>query len=150
MDMMSPVRMEILGTTKELLDLSIRDISVFKRSPLRLTNTDELLGAATAPPFCRAVVGRNDAYETVARPDRPSWLLGSGFDEEGRRIEKTNRTQAVQLRPGIAKYFPTPWPISIHMGGTLRAAWQSVHSRLWVRLLFTRGKNMVEFSLLRM
>jgi hypothetical protein len=101
-----PVFVEILGTTRELIELSINDPTFIKRPPLQLTNREELLGP-TPPPrhFVEELVGGKDAYETMAAPDKvEAWLLTSSFGGE-QPVEKKDRTPAVKLTPQAAKAF---------------------------------------------
>jgi hypothetical protein len=94
----SPVFMEILGTTKEVVELTIRDASFLKRPLLQLTNTAELLGPL--PPsrhFVEEMVDGPEAYKTIESPEKiQAWLLTSTADDEKAR-ENRDRTGPVQL-----------------------------------------------------
>jgi hypothetical protein len=100
------VYVQILGTTKELLSLHIRDTNFFAQPPLILTNAAELLGSLPPPRhFIEQMLGGKDAYVTVANPDKVEvWLLNSSYGGED-IVAKTNRTSAVKLKSGAAKRF---------------------------------------------
>lgn len=97
---------EILGTTKELVELRINNPVFLKRPRLHLPNADELLGPLPPPRrFVEKLVGGTDAYETIEKPDKvEAWLLRSAYDSDGHR-EKLERAGPVKLTVGAAKDF---------------------------------------------
>ncbi|HEY4415824.1 MAG TPA: hypothetical protein VGO57_09045 [Verrucomicrobiae bacterium] len=103
----SPVYVEILGTTKELLELDVRDGALFTSPALVLTNAAELLGPLPPPKhFVENLVGGKMAYEIVTHPDTvEAWLLTPDFDEQGNSIPKVRRTSVIKLSPAAVKTF---------------------------------------------
>jgi len=102
----SPVFVEILGTTKELLELKINDPSFLKRPELQIKNADELLGPLPPPRhFVEELLGGKITYETIANPDKvESWLLTShSTDDEP--LKTKDRAGAITVRTEIAKTF---------------------------------------------
>jgi hypothetical protein len=100
---------QIVGTTKELIELKIGDGSFFKSPSLRVTNTAELLGPPPPIPTPREsmeeFLGGKEAYQTVAAPDKiEAWLLQSS-GTPGRFTEKKNRTGALKLNSKVSKVF---------------------------------------------
>jgi len=142
---MSPVYMEILGTTREIIELDVCDESLFKSAPLQLTNAAELLGPL--PPkshFIEGMVGGKDAYKTVALPDEvEAWLLnGRGAGENIDPL--ANRTGAVELKTVDAKQFSDALlNFDSYSWGTAKMC----SPEFGVRLRFTRGGDTVEFLL---
>ena len=137
----SPVFVELLGTTRELIELKINDPSLMQRPALQLTNADQLLGP-TPPPqhFVEEFVGGKDAYETIAKPDKVEvWLLTPGIEHP-----KVDRAGPVKLTAATAKAFSD--------------ALLNFDSYLWnvgkqcimdegARLRFTRGADTVDIRL---
>ncbi|HXS69470.1 MAG TPA: hypothetical protein VN761_11540 [Candidatus Polarisedimenticolia bacterium] len=140
-DPMAPVFMEILGTTKEVVELRVRDDSFSKRPPLQLTNASELLGPLPPPGhFVEELVGGPEAYKTIESPDKvQAWLLTSNSDNPAR--ENKNRTGPVELKPSEAKAFSNAllnfdtyfWNVS-----------KGCIVDYGARLRFTRGNNSVD------
>jgi hypothetical protein len=140
----SPVYVELLGTTRELLELKINDASLFTRPALQLADADKLLGP-TPPPkhFVEELVGGPEAFQTIASPDKvEAWLLASDSGHGG--FKKKDRTGPLQLKPENAKAFSD--------------ALIDFNSYLWnvskdcimdpgARLRFTRGKDVVDIWL---
>ncbi len=142
---MTPVYMEILGTTREIIELDVRDESLFKSAPLQLTNAVELLGPLPRKShYIEGMVGGKDAYKTVALPDKvEAWLLNG--EGAGENIDPlANRTGAVELKTADAKQF------SDTLLNFDSYAWETAKlcsPNFGVRLRFTRGDDTVEFLL---
>lgn len=132
---------QILGTTKEVVKLHVRDGKFSKRPLLQLANVAELLGPLPPPRhFVEALVGGKDAYETISKPDKAeAWLLTSGSDRP-----KVDRAGPIKLTTGTAKAFSD--------------ALLNFDSYLWrdgkacvmdegARLRFTRGTDTVDIRL---
>ena len=70
--MVNPIRVKILGTTKELLELSIRDLSFFKNAPLQIPqHLSELLGPLPSQrEFMETFFWDKTTYEIVAAPEK--------------------------------------------------------------------------------
>ena len=84
MDAFNPVRIKLLGTTREVLEFNLRDPSISRRPPLVLTNADELLGPLPPPRhFVQELIGGKSSYQTVASPDRIEASLLNQFSDEG-------------------------------------------------------------------
>ena len=98
------VSMEILGSTKQCLGLSIANPELLKTPPLQVTNTAALLGPLPPPEhFVEEFLGGKTAYDTVARPDHVLvWLLGG---PPGDLESKTNRTSAIAVDATTAAAF---------------------------------------------
>ncbi len=140
MDFSNPLHLKILGTTKELLSLSIRDISVFQKSALVVTNAKQLLGSFPPPRhFIEQLVGGREAYETVLKPEQvQAWLLHP-YDQTG-----PGRVGPVLLKPSQANLFSTP------LLDLNSYAWQMMKlctPDYGAKLRFVRGKDSVEFLL---
>ena len=140
----APLRVKILGTTKELLQLSIRDVAFFTQAPLRVTNVAELLGPLPPPRhFVEELVGGKDAYETVASPDRvEAWLLNG--EGRGERPQKKIRTGLLELKPKIAKAFSAAL---LDFDSYQWTAMKLCSPDYGLRLRFIRGNARVEFIL---
>ncbi len=142
MDMMNPVRVEILGTTKELLDLSIRDASLFKRPPIAVTNIAELLGPL--PParhFVEELFGGSNAYAAVKSPDHvEAWLLNT-FSEQREQGKKPERAGPMTLKPSVAKTFSgVLLDFDTYQWGVMKAC----APQYGLRLRFVRAADSVE------
>ncbi|HEX4349135.1 MAG TPA: hypothetical protein VH251_02045, partial [Verrucomicrobiae bacterium] len=88
------ISMEILGSTRECLNLSIFNPALLKASPLQVANAAALLGPPPSPQqLVENFLGGKTAYNTVAQPERVLvWLVGSQPDDPE---TKTNRTAAL-------------------------------------------------------
>jgi hypothetical protein len=142
---LSPVFIEILGSTKEVVELNVRDASFLKRPPLQLTNAAELLGSLPPPRhFVEQLVGGPEAYQTVESPDKvQAWLLTSGLDNDAVE-ENKDRTAAVQLNATEAKTFSNAllnFDTYFWRGG------KNCIVDYGARLRFTRGNDSVEVRL---
>jgi hypothetical protein len=139
------VYVQILGTTKELLSLHIRDTNFFTQPPLILTNAGELLGPLPPPRhFVEQMLGGKDAYETVVNPDKvEAWLLNSSYGGD-EIVAKTNRTSAVRLKPAAAKQFSD---ILLNFDSYAWGMYKMCIPDYGVRLRFTRGSDTIEFLL---
>lgn len=131
------IGVKILGTTQELLQLRIRDVSFFRNPPLQVTNASELLGPLPPPRhFVEQLVGGKDAYETIAKPDRvEAWLLDA---------RETDRIGPVTLKPTTTEQFSNSLLDFNSYAWTAENLCSREHS---VRLKFTRGNDTVEFRL---
>jgi hypothetical protein len=138
---LSPVFVEFLGTTRELIDLKINDPSLLKRPVLQLTNAEQLLGP-TPPPqhFVEEFVGGKDAYETISKPDKVEvWLLTAGIDHP-----KVDRAGPVKLTAVTAKAF------SDALLNFDSYSWRDGKQCIMdegARLRFTRGADTVDIRL---
>ena len=142
---MSPVYMEILGTTREILELGVHDESLFTSAPMQLTNAAELLGPLPSKQhFVQEMLGGRNAYKTVALPDKvEAWLL-NGREADGNSDPLANRTGAVKLKTADAKQFSDAL-LNFDSYG-----WETAKLCIpdfGVRLRFTRGDDTVEFLL---
>jgi hypothetical protein len=144
-DFMNPVRMQILGTTKELLELVVRDASFFKRLPLTVSNVAELLGPLPPPRhFVEQLVGGEDAYQTISHPGRvEGWLLRSQ-QEDGDFTKNTARAGPLKLKPEIAKLFSDTLLDFNSYAWTVQKLCSPDYG---LRLQFARGNDVVEFLL---
>ena len=143
-EFLNPVRVKILGTSKELLALDIRDDSIFQGTPLLVTNASQLLGPIPFPQhFVEELVGGVAAYAAVAFPEKvEAWLLTSYADEASR--ENAPRTKAIQLSPAKAKRFSDPL---LGFDSYQWTATKMCSPDFGLKLRFTRGKEVVEFRL---
>lgn len=82
-DMMNPVRLRLLGTTPELLELDLRDRQFLGRPPLVVSNKAELLGPLPRPrEFVERLFGGPEGYRTIAEPHKVELcVLNSRFQE---------------------------------------------------------------------
>ncbi len=96
--------MEILGSTKQCLNLHIFDPELLKAPPLQVTNAAALLGPPPPPQhFVEELMGGKAAYDAVARPEKVLvWLVGSQPDEPE---VVTNRSAAMLLEAASAAVF---------------------------------------------
>jgi hypothetical protein len=144
------VYVEILGTTRELLSLHIRDTNFFTQPPLILTNAAELLGPLPPPQhFVEELLGGKDAYETVAHPEKvEAWLLNTYEDQHDNGLP-SERAGPKKLGSG---FFGTG------VDKTFSDILLDFNSYGWgemkmcipdygLRLRYTRGKDVVEFQL---
>jgi hypothetical protein len=141
----SPVFIEILGTTKEVVELNVQDSSFWNRPPLKLTNAAELLGPLPPPRhFVEELVGGPEAYQTIQFPDKVQvWLLTSTHDDDTARGNK-DRTGPLQLKTVQAKTFSTA------LLNFDTYVWQGEKGCIvdyGARLKFTRGNDTVEVRL---
>ncbi|HXI51724.1 MAG TPA: hypothetical protein VNH84_09470 [Candidatus Saccharimonadales bacterium] len=87
-DFWSPVRVKLLGSTKQLLELDINDTTLLRRPRLMVTNKAALLGPLPPPRhFVEQLFGGREAYETVASPEQvEAFLLNSRIREEESKL----------------------------------------------------------------
>lgn len=141
-----PVFVEILGTTKELIELTINDASLLKRTGLVLTNAAELLGPYPPPRhFVEELVGGKRAYEIVLKPDRAeAWLISSA-SEAGGFDQKKERAGPQRLTAAMAKAFSEPLLDfdSYYWGFSKKRC----IADFGAKIRFSRGKQTVEFLL---
>ena len=79
----NPVRMKILGTSGEILELGVDNPAWLRRPPLVVTNAAELLGPPPPPRhFVEQLFGGKTAYETVSTPERVEMVLLNQFSDE--------------------------------------------------------------------
>lgn len=137
----SPVFVEFLGTTRELLHLNINDAALLVRTPLQLTNAEQLLGA-TPPPqhFVEDFVGGKEAYETIEKSDKVEvWLLTPGVEKP-----KVDRAGPVKLTGAKAKAFSDAL---INFDSYLWTVAKNCILDEGARLRFTRGADTVDFRI---
>ena len=105
-DMANPIRVKILWTTKELLELSIRDLSFFKNAPLQVTNAAELLGPLPSKrEFMEKFFWDKTTYEIVAAPEKVEigLLKQPSYENPAHKLRKG----PAQLKAADAKLFST-------------------------------------------
>lgn len=147
---LDPVFVEILGTTKELLSLHIRDTNFFLQPPLILTNAGELLGPLPPPRhFVEEFLGGKTAYETVANPDKiEAWLLNTyeDYHEKGLPTERMGPKKLTSgiFGTGIDKTFSN---ILLDFNSYAWTEMKLCSPDFGLRLRYTRGKDVVEFQL---
>lgn len=96
------VKVEILGTTKQLIELRINDPKLWTRPPLELKNAFELLGPDLSPAELMAKILTPKSYDTIAHADLiEAWLLTSNRENR----PKKDRTGPLKLKPGLARKF---------------------------------------------
>src|SRR4051812_13438808 len=96
------VVVEILGTTKQLIELRIEDPKLWPRPKLELKNSDALLGSNPTPAELMAKIITPEAYKIIEQPDMiEAWLLTS--DKNGRT--KKDRVGPVKIPPPLAAKF---------------------------------------------
>ena len=136
------VSVTLLGTTKELLQLHIRDFSVFKGVPFQLTNAADLLGPLPPPRhFVEELLGGSDAYQTVATPDRvEAWLLNS-YSEQREHANKKIRSGELDLKPAVRKMFVNTL---LDFDSYEWGAGKLCSPDYGLRLRFLRGRDVVE------
>jgi hypothetical protein len=144
------VYMQILGTTKELLVLHIRNANFFMQPPLILTNAAALLGPLPPPKhFVEELLGGNDAYETVANPDQvEAWLLNTYEDQHDNGLP-AERAGPKKLVAGIfgTKVDKTFSGILLDFDSYAWGVMKLCAPDFGLRLRFTRGSDVVEFQL---
>jgi hypothetical protein len=147
---MSSVRMEILGTTEELLSLHVRDTNFFIQPPMRLTNVAELIGPLPPPRhFVEELLGGKDAYETVANPDKvEAWLLNTIEDQRDNEMppERIGPKKLMSgfFGVGVDKTFSD---LLLDFNSYAWSAMKLCSPDFGLRLRYTRGKDIVEFQL---
>jgi hypothetical protein len=96
------VVVEILGTTKQIIELRINDPKLWPRPKLELQNSDALLGADPTPAELMAKIITPEAYKIIEKPDIiEAWLLTSHSE----RRPKKDRLGPVKLPPALAAKF---------------------------------------------
>ncbi len=147
---MSPVFVEILGTTKELISLDIRDASLLKRPALQITNADELLGPLPPPKhFVEELLGGEEAYETVANPDKvEAWLLNAYEDQHDNGLP-VERVGPKKLVTGIfwTEVDKTFSSILLDFDSYAWGEMKMCIPDFGLRLRFVRGSDVVEIRL---
>jgi hypothetical protein len=95
-----PVFIKVFGTTKEVIELHIKDTSFLRRPALQLSNAKELLGPVpVARQFVEKLFGGKEAYEIVAAPDWVEvWLLRGMFGEEKRIVAGPAKLTAAEAK----------------------------------------------------
>ena len=144
------VYVQILGTTRELLTLHIRDTNFFMQPPLILTNAAELLGPLPPPQhFVEELLGGKEAYETVANPDKvEAWLLNTYEDQHDNGLP-AERAGPKKLATGIfgTKVDKTFSSILLNFDSYAWGAMKLCSPDFGLHLRYTRGKDIVEFQL---
>ncbi len=144
------VYIQILGTTKELLTLHIRDTNFSMQPPLILANAAELLGPLPPPKhFVEELLGGKEAYETVANPDKvEAWLLNDYEDQHdnGLPVERAGPKKLVTgiFWTGVDKTFSS---ILLDFDSYAWGGMKMCAPDFGLRLRFVRGSNVVEFQL---
>jgi hypothetical protein len=106
MDLSNPVRVKILGSTKELIELDIKERSVSLRPRLVLTNKAELLGPLPLPRyFVEQLLGSRIAYDTVASPARAEAFLLRESNAPGKTISKGNARALANILLDFDSYY---------------------------------------------
>jgi len=147
---MDAVFVEILGTTRELLALHIRDTDFFMPPPLTLTNAAGLLGPLPPPRhFVEELLGGKEAYETVAAPDKvEAWLLNTDEDQRDKGLPPERagpkKLGAGIFGTGIDKTFSG---ILLDFNSYAWGEMKLCSPDFGLRLRFTRGKDVVVFQL---
>jgi hypothetical protein len=96
------IKVEILGTTKQPIELAINAPELWTRPPLELQNTAALLGPDPSPAELMARILTPETFATIANPDTiEAWLLTSDADVEPKR----DRFGPVKLDPALARKF---------------------------------------------
>ena len=96
------VTVEILGTTQQLIELTVNDATIWTRPKLELKDAENLLGRDPTPAELMAKILSTKTYETIANADSiQAWLIASYENDE----DKKDRTGPVKLEPALAKKF---------------------------------------------
>lgn len=96
------VDVEILGTTKQVIELTVNDSTVWTRPKLELKEAEKLLGPDPTPAELMAKILSPKTYETIANADSmEAWLIYS-FNQDR---DKKDRHGPVKLEPALAKRF---------------------------------------------
>ena len=135
-----------MGTTREVIELSIRDSSLLKRPALQLTNAAELLGPLPPPRhFVEGIFGGKNAYEAIANPDHAEvWLLSSNSSGEDHPGQKKERAGPVTLKAEWIRGFSAPLlDFNSYVWGMMKGCIPDYGARL----RFTRGNDVVEVLL---
>jgi hypothetical protein len=104
--MHSQVFVQLLSTTRELIDLSVNDLALLKRPALELADAGDLLGPTPSPQtFVEELFGGAEAFRTVSSPDEVvAWLLEPNSDK-GNYLNKPARQGPRRLSAEAAKAF---------------------------------------------
>jgi len=142
-DLVNPIRMKILGTTKELLELDIRDTSFFQHPPLQVTNAVELLGPLpSSREFMEKIFGGKIPYEIVAAPERVEigLLKQPSYENPGHKLRKG----PALLKTTDAKLIST---IFTNLGSYEWGVMKLCDPDFGVKLKLIRNDSVVEFLL---
>lgn len=96
------VVVEILGTTKQIIELRIEDPKLWPRPKLELQNSNALLGVDPTPAELMAKIVTPEAYKVIEKPDEiEAWLLTSNPDGS----PKKDRVGPVKIPAALAVKF---------------------------------------------
>jgi hypothetical protein len=96
------VVVEILGTTKQPIEVTVNDATLWTRPKLELKDAEKLLGPDPTPAELMAKILTPKTYATIANPDSiEAWLISS-FKEDR---DKKDRSGPMKLEPALAKSF---------------------------------------------
>jgi hypothetical protein len=96
------VTVEILGTTKQVIELTVNDATLWTRPKLQVKDADKLLGPDPTPAELMAKIVSSKTYETIANADSvEAWLIFSFNQDRNKR----DRSGPVKLEPDLAKKF---------------------------------------------
>lgn len=96
------VVVEILGTTKQLIELTVNDASLWTRPKLEVKDADKLLGPDPTPAELMARILSQKTYDTIANADSvEAWFISSFRDDR----DKKDRSGPVKLEAALAKKF---------------------------------------------
>lgn len=96
------IKVEILGITKQLIELTISAPELWTRPPLELENAGALLGPDPSPTELMAKILTPQTFEIIANPDGiEGWLLTSDRDGQPKR----DRFGPVKLDSVLARKF---------------------------------------------
>jgi hypothetical protein len=143
---LSPVFVELLGTTRELLELKINDASLITRPALQLTNASELLGEIPPPKhFVEQHLGGPAVYRAIETPDKvEAWLL----NQHNNHMENADRAGPVQLKPAVARQFSeTLLKFDSYFWSAAEGVSKGCIPDYGARLRFTRGSDIVDVHL---
>lgn len=128
-DLMSPLRMHLLGTTPELLELHVRDRKLCGRPPLIVSNQSKLLEPWPTPQdFVEGLFGGLEGYRTVTTPEAVElYVLNSRFREDESSLPEVRRGP-VQMSRVARKHLSN---ILINFDTYQMGRYETVLSRLW-------------------
>lgn len=96
------VVVEILGTTKQVIELTVNDATLWTRPKLELNDAEKLLGPDPTPAELMAKILSPKTYETIANADSiEAWLINS-YEQDH---DKKDRSGPLRLEQALAKRF---------------------------------------------
>ena len=96
------VAVEILGTTKQLIRLSVEDSTLWTRPKLELTNAESLLGPDPTPAELMARIITPGVFETIEKHDSIEVYLLTSRGKDFKQPKK-DRLGPLKLEPALAK-----------------------------------------------